>query len=74
VPQSRRYAAILLPLPERKMPFTFEVVCHECGAELDAEENDSGQIEVQLCATCRARLLAEMPTPEPDPEQLEASE
>jgi len=56
------------------MPFTFEVVCHECGAELDAEENDSGQIEVQLCATCRARLLAEMPTPEPDPEQLEASQ
>lgn len=44
------------------MPLTLEIVCQECGEELETEENDAGQIEVKFCENCRQRLSLESPS------------
>lgn len=34
-----------------------DFVCARCGRELEADENDDGQLEVELCPDCEERIL-----------------
>ena len=38
-----------------------ELICRDCGEELEAEENGEGQVEVKLCENCKQRLSLEGP-------------
>ena len=47
------------------MELSLEVICQECGEELETEENEAGQIEVKFCENCKQRLSLESPSDTP---------
>ncbi len=56
------------------MPYTPEFRCAECDQPLEAQITIDGRLLIQLCPTCKVRLLLNLPDREPEPETMEVRE